>query len=86
MKLSREFIMHNMGGESILVATGGAAFKGMVRGNATLGAILELLREETSEEAVIAAMLEKYDGPEDTIARDVRTVVDGLRKIGALDE
>lgn len=86
MKLNRKFITHNMGAESLLVPTGSAAFKGVVRGNATLGAVLELLREETTEETVVAAMLERYDAPAEKIAEDVRKVIEGLREIGALDE
>ena len=43
MKLKREFIAHSGAGESLLVPSGGAEFVGIVRGNQTFGAILELL-------------------------------------------
>ena len=44
------------GTESLLVPTGGAAWSGLVKGNRTLGVILSLLKEETTEAAVVADM------------------------------
>lgn len=86
MKLKKEFITHDTGKESLLVPTGNADFSGLVRGNKTLGAILALLKEDTTEEAIVAAMKERFDAPEDVIARDVKKALAELRKIGALDE
>ena len=83
MKLKKEFITHDTGDESLLVPIGGAAFSGLV--NKTLGAILELLKEDTTEEGIVAAMRARFDGPEEKIAADVRKVLDALRKIGAID-
>lgn len=56
MKLKKAFITHDTGSESLLVPAGGAGWSGIVRGNKTLGAILALLKEDTTEQAVIAAM------------------------------
>lgn len=86
MKLKKEFITHNTQNESLLVPTGSADFSGIVRGNKTLGAILGLLKTETTEAEVIEAMKERFDAPEEKIASDVRKVIDELRKIGAIDE
>ncbi len=86
MKLKEEFIIHKTESETVLVPVGGAAFAGIVKGNATLGNILELLREDTTAEAVKAAMLEEYDAPADAVSRDVEKVLSELRGIGALDE
>ena len=85
MKLKDEFISHDAGGESVLVPTGAAGWAGVVRGNRTFGAILELLRQDTTEEAVVAAMHGRFDAPEGAIERDVAHAIDELRKIGALD-
>lgn len=85
MKLKSEFITHTIGDEAMLVSLGSSAFHGMVRGNATLGAVLELLKQDTTEEAVVDAMCEKYDAPRETIAADVHRVVVKLREIGAID-
>ena len=86
MKLKEGFIAHDAGAESVLVPTGAADWAGVVRGNKTFGAILELLRDDTDEAAVVAAMHERFDAPKDAIERDVARVLGELRKIGALDE
>ena len=86
MKLKNGFIPHNTGTESILVPLGGAGWSGVVKGNKTLGAILDLLKEDTTEAAIIDAMKARFDAPEEIIAGDVAKVVSELRSIGALDE
>ena len=85
MKLKREYVTYETGAESMLVPMGGAAFSGLVKGNKTLGAILELLKEDTTEGAVIAAMKARFDAPEGAIERDVSKALSELRRIGALD-
>ena len=86
MKLKNGFIPHDTGNESLLIPAGGAGFSGLVKGNKTLGAILELLKEDTTEEALIRAMLSRFDAPEDVITADVQKALTELQKIGALDE
>ena len=86
MKLKKEFITQNFGDESLLVPTGEAGFSGLVKGNKSLGIILEYLKEDTSEEDIISSLRERFDAPENVIRRDVETVLTELRRIGALDE
>ncbi len=86
MKLNKDFILHNTDSETLLVPTGNAKFSGIVRGNKTLGAVLEQLQEETTEEKIIAALKERFDAPEEVIARDVKKALSALSKIGAIDE
>ena len=86
MKLKKEFISHSFGEEAVLVPSGEAAFSGVVRVNRTLGAVLELLKKDTDEAAVVAAMRERFDAPEGAVERDVARVLAELRKIGALEE
>lgn len=86
MKLNKEFINHNTGKESILVPTGAAGFFGLVKGNATLGAILELLEKDRTEEELVDRLSERFDGPKEKIAADVACAVEELKKIGAIDE
>ena len=85
MKLKKEFIVRIEDGYSMLVPIGGAGFSGMVRGNKTLGVILELLKEETTEEKIIADMKQRFDAPEEVIARDVKKALSELYRIGAID-
>ncbi len=86
MRLKDSFITHETDGEHITVSTGDAAFHGIIRSNGTAGFIVECLKNDTTEDAVVAAMLEKYDAPRDVIAADVTKVIAKLRSIGALDE
>ncbi len=86
MKLKKEFLLHNAGEEAVLVPTGNAGFSGVVRGNKTLGAVLELLREETTEETIVAALKARFDAPAGAAEEDVAKALAALRKIGALDE
>jgi Coenzyme PQQ synthesis protein D (PqqD). len=86
MKLKKEFITHDTGAESLLVPTGAAAFSGLVKGNKTLGAILDALKRDITEADIVAAMKARFDAPEEIIARDVKKALSELRKIGAIDE
>ena len=85
MKLKENFITQEMDGEQIMVAAGGG-FAGMVRSNATAAFIVDCLKNETTREAVLDAMGQKYDSPREVMAADVDMVLGNLRRIGALDE
>ena len=84
MKLKNDFIVHDSGDETMLVATGSASFSGLVKGNKTAGKILELLKTETTEAEIVKKMHEMYDAPDGAIERDVKKVITELRKIGAI--
>ncbi len=85
MKLKETFITHEMDGEQIMVAVGGG-FSGMVRSNATAAFIVDCLKNDTTQEAIVDAMCAEYDAPRDVIAGDVEKILAQLRSIGALDE
>lgn len=86
MKLNKNFLLHDNGQETFLVPTGNTGFSGVMRGNRTLGAVLELLKREISKEEVVSAMKQRFDAPEEIIEADVEKALEELRKIGALDE
>lgn len=85
LKLKENFVTQEIDGEQVMVAVGGG-FNGMVRSNATAAFIVNCLKTETTQEAVLDAMCSKYDAPREVMAADVNKVLDNLRKIGALDE
>ena len=62
------------------------AFSGLVRSNPTAAFIVDQLKEETTAEAIVEAMYEKYDAPKDVIAQDVAEILDTLRRIQAIEE
>ena len=86
MKVKSDFIIHNRENESLLVSTGASDFNGLVRGNKTFGDIVGLMEEDTTEDQIVASMLERYDATEEQVRRDVVRVITELRGIGALDE
>ena len=86
MKLNKEFLLHESRGETVLVPTGKADFSGVVRGNKTFGAVVELLKKDTDEEKIVSAMKERFDAPEGAIEADVVRIIRELRGIGALCE
>ena len=85
MKLKKDFIVHEAGKETMLVATGKAHFSGLVKGNKMLGEILSLMKEDTTEAEIVRRVREKYEAPEGKIEADVHKVVTEFRKIGAIE-
>ena len=85
MKLKESYITHDSDGEQILLDTS-SPFAGLIRSNKTAAFIVECLKEDTTEEKIVEAMLEKYDAPKDVLAKDVSDVIEKLRKVGALNE
>lgn len=88
MKLKEGFVLHNVGDEHMVVATGeaGKVFNGLVRNNATANFIFEQLLQDTTEEQIVDAMLEKYDASRDQIAADVNRVIEQIKTAGFLEE
>ncbi len=84
MKLHSEFLSHENNGEAYLVPSVKVPFAGVVRGNKTLGMILELLRNDTTEQEIVNAIRKDYDAPEGVVERDVHTAIENLRSVGAI--
>lgn len=86
MKLKDQFISQDLGDTQVLVPVGDEAFSGIVRSNSTAAFIVDCLREETTEDAIVDAMYERYDAPREVIAADVKRILDTLRGINAIEE
>ena len=86
MKLHDEFLVHKISGETLLVPTAQAPFHGLGEGNDTVWVILNCLKSDTTEEKIVDALAEKYDGNREEMAEDVRSVIAKLREIGAIVE
>lgn len=85
MKLKKEFITHMDGNQQMMVDTS-AKFSGLVRSNKTAAEIIDLLKTDTTEEKIIAAMQKKYDVPEVILKADVHKIIETLRSVGAIVE
>ena len=86
MKLKDGFYTHNVGDKQVMVGVASTGFSGLVRSNATAAFIVDQLKTETTEEAIVQTMLKKYDAPEEIIRRDVTMVIEKLRGISAIEE
>ena len=86
MKLKSNFITYEIDGNPLTVPAGGSSWNGLIRSNKTAGFIVECLKEETSEEAIVEKMVEKYDAPRARIPADVAKILTKLRSVGALEE
>lgn len=87
MKLDPNFVTYSAKGEHYLVPTGAAKFKGIVKNNETAAFIVERLKTETTEQALVGSVLEKYPAANGKdVERDVADILEKLRSIGALNE
>lgn len=84
MKLKDEIVTGNIDGKDFAIATGklAAKFNGIINNNPTAGFIFNLLKEEQTEDSIVAAMLEKYDAPEEEIRADVQELMIQLKELG----
>ena len=58
----------------------------MVRNNKTAAFIVNCLKHDTTMEAIINSLYEKYDAPLEEIQQDVNNIIQKLKSIGAIDE
>ena len=86
MKLKDRYISQDIDDARYLVPVGGEAFSGIARGNKTAAAIIDLLREDTTETAIVDAMCARYDAPQERIAGDVKGILSVLRQMDAIEE
>ncbi len=86
MKLNDRFINHKMDNTALVVPVAGVDFHGVIQGNKTVGVILDCLEQGTTEEEIVSALCERYDGDIEEIRADVADVLKKLRSIGAIDD
>ena len=88
MKLKEGFMLHDVNGEHMAIATGKAAqaFHGLVRNNETADFIYKQLLRETTPEEVAKALCTEYDVSFEKALADVQALVGKLRAAGFLDE
>ena len=88
MKLNKDIMLGNIDGKDFAIATGNLSksFNGIINNNPTADYIFTLLKTEQTEDSIVAAMLKKYDAPEEVVRADVREVIETIRKAGILEE
>lgn len=85
MKLKKSFITHMSNGEQILVDVSGE-FSGLIRNNESAARIVDCLKTETSIVEIVEQLSLEYEASNEELESAVKTVIDKLRSIGAIDE
>lgn len=88
MKLAKGYITQQYRDERLMVAVGPAArrFCGLARANETAAFLIDGLKQDTSEEALVNSLRDVFDVDRETAAADVRELLEQLRSIGAIEE
>lgn len=86
MRASKDFILREIAGESLLVPIGEAAsrFNGLITMNELGCFIFAKLAEEQTEETLLQAILAEYDVQREQALSDLREYLQQLRQLGAL--
>lgn len=85
MKLKDNFITHMSNGEQILVDVSGE-FSGLIRNNESAAMIVDCLKTETSIIEIVEQLSLEYEASNEELESAVKTVIDKLRSVGAIDE
>ena len=81
MKLKDGFVLREVAGENVVIPSGGdLALNMMMTLNDTGAFLWRKLEEETSERALVQALLSEYDVDEENAAKHVSAFVEKLRE------
>lgn len=88
MKRNAQFILSDVAGSHLLVPIGRmtADFNSVVSLNDMAVALWNLLENDTTPEALLAAVLAEYDVPAEQAEADIADFLNQLRKLGCLEE
>ena len=88
MKRNTNFILREIAGENILVATGEAAqiFNGMITLNEVASFIWKNIDECKTLDKLIASILDEFDIDDETARRDIESFTAELIRIGMVIE
>ncbi|WP_343002992.1 PqqD family protein [Intestinibacter bartlettii] len=88
MKTNKSFILREIAGENILVATGEAAqiFNGMITLNEVASFIWNNIDECKTVDKLIASILDEFDIDDETARRDIESFTAELIRMGMVIE
>lgn len=87
MKAKADFVVRNVVGEYILMPTNDNInkFDGTVVLNEVSAFIWNQLQQETTQEAVLAAVLEEFDVTREVAAKDLQALLGSFEEMGLLE-
>lgn len=82
MKLKYQFVVQKVADGYVAVAVGkdAAKFNGIIRMNKTGAAMFELLKRDTTEDKIVAAILDRFEAREEDVRADARKLLGKLRE------
>lgn len=88
MKLKKGFVVREVGGKQIAVATGEASrvFNGMITLNGSAHIIWDALSAGTDMNGIVAALTDTYDVTAEKARADAESFVEKLRAVGIIEE
>ena len=88
MKLRPGYMLRNVAGYNVVVPVGEAAldFNGMINLNESGAFLWKRLENETTEEALVKALLDEYETTEEIAKKDVSAFVQKMREAKLIDE
>lgn len=86
MRLKYQMAVQEVAGTYMAVATGDDArcYSNILKLNVTGKAILEMLRQETTEDAIVAELMNRYEGDETIIRSAVTEIINKFAKEGLI--
>ena len=86
MRLKYQMAIQEVAGTYMAVATGDDArsYNSVLKLNKTGKAILEMLQQETSEDAIVAELMNRYEGDEALIRSAVADIIDKFSREGLI--
>ena len=88
MRVSDQFILREIAGESILIPVGEAAMsvKGLIALSETGGFLYHILREDTTREDLVTALTSEYEVSVAEAAADIDAFLNQMRQLNMLVE
>ncbi len=83
MKLKYEFVINNVAGETVAVSVGNndGRFNGYIKLNETGAFIFKMLKNDTTREEIINALMKQYpDATQDAAEESVDSLIEQLSK------
>lgn len=82
MKIDDTFVLRQIAGDYVILPTGKTtlSFNGMITVNEQGAFLWKLLQQETTTDALVAAILEEYETDEATARADVEDFLEVLRR------
>ncbi len=87
MKIKDSFLLKKVAGQNVVVPVGNSVvnFNAAITLNETAAFLWELLKEETTEEALTSQLCENYDVAPENAERDVKVFINVLKEHDILE-